>query len=207
MLASERNAKRRNKVLFDIDAIIDWDLSLINYYKHHQEKLNDKQKAYINKPMSDFKWMRMYGDIDAVSTLDAPVIDKEKLLPYAITTSMETLYKTYNGYNTGGIIKAKIRCNDQIEAQFIKKRMPRADVIISPREKIHSGDYSRIVVINANDALSFINDKVVDYMVCNVKLYMDPDIPGMVPKAVAVLLDIDGFTIAKMYTDVPDAVG
>ena len=47
MLASERNAKRRNKVLFDIDAIIDWDLSLINYYKHHQEKLNDKQKAYI----------------------------------------------------------------------------------------------------------------------------------------------------------------
>lgn len=208
MLASERNAKRRNKVLFDIDCIIDWDLTIINYYKHHQNKLDSKQKEFINQPMADIKWMRMYGDIDQLDELGADIaISKVDLIPYAITTSMETLYKTYNGYNVGTIIKAKIRCNDEIEAQFIKKRMPRADVLIAPRSKVHAGDYTRIILMNARDALEYINDKVIDYMICNVRLYMDKEMPEMPPRDVALLLDIDDFTIAKMYTDVPDAFG
>lgn len=196
------NDIRRNRILFDFESIVDLKLSYIKYYffSHTNPIIDDSQ-------LDGFKFNRMYVYQDPLSLIqiedrDSIDLDHPKM---PVFTGMKTLLEEYI---KSDLIKCRVLCKDEQQERIIKKAIPKANTIISSRDKIRVKNFARIILADQKQILEFKNPITVDFMVLNFRENFQEEDETLFDKDVLINAgDINQFTIAKAYPEIPDPVG
>lgn len=200
---SHDNAKR-NRVLFDFESIVDLKLSRIRKYL-----IEDCGKAIIdNGQMDIFKFNRMYVYQDPFDLI--PSIDKTEDISnpeYPVFTGMRLLADQYKNHSNS-LIDPVVLCRDQFQQRIIKNSIQNIKILVAPRDKIKTFNFARIVIGNPKDALEFRDPITVDFMVLNFRENFSEKDPMLLPVDVLIQVgDVNRFSIAKAYPEIPDPVG
>ena len=163
-------SKGANSVLFDFWSLIDKEITAIRYCMDNYPYFIDLDKLKCLS-IPNLEYQRMYGKVDLFNSLikireykdrEQEVIDmlftrdeKEILDPkYVFNTLMVNLINAYK--KTGnGVIKSTIRCDDEIQRDYILSVCKDANVIISERKDIDTTLYGRVIVSYYKDALEY----------------------------------------------------
>lgn len=196
------NDIRRNRILFDFESIVDLKLSYIKYYffSHSNPIIDDSQ-------LDGFKFNRMYVYQDPLSLIQIDDINSIDLdhpkLP--VFTGMKTLLEEYIN---SGIIKCRVLCKDEQQERIINEAIPKANTLISSRDKIRVKNFARIVLADQKHILEFKDPITVDFMILNFRENFYEEDETLIDKDVLINTgDINQFTIAKAYPEIPDPVG
>ena len=162
--------KGANSVLFDFWSLIDREITIIKYCMDKYPYFIDMDRLK-SLSIPNLEYQRMYGKVDLLNSLivvrefkdrELEVIDmlfsrdeKEILNPkYVFNTLMVNLINAYK--KTGnGVIKTTIRCDDDIQKDYVLSVCKDANVIISERKDIDTTLYGRVIVSYYKDALEF----------------------------------------------------
>ena len=162
--------KGANSVLFDFWSLIDREITIIKYCMDKYPYFIDMDRLK-SLSIPNLEYQRMYGKVDLLNSLivvrefkdrELEVIDmlftrdeKEILNPkYVFNTLMVNLINAYK--KTGnGVIKTTIRCDDEIQKDYVLSVCKDANVIISERKDIDTTLYGRVIVSYYKDALEF----------------------------------------------------
>ena len=162
--------KGANSVLFDFWSLIDREITIIKYCMDKYPYFIDMDRLK-SLSIPNLEYQRMYGKVDLLNSLivvrefkdrGSEVIDmlftrdeKDILDPkYVFNTLMVNLINAYK--KTGnGVIKTTIRCDDEIQKDYVLSVCKDANVIISERKDIDTTLYGRVIVSYYKDALEF----------------------------------------------------
>lgn len=190
---SLNNDKKRNRVLFDFEALIDMKISYLISYTDRRDSLED------------LKFRRMF---DNTSILDGLEIKQEDFdHPKRIVfTSMKTLLEEY--HNLNGEIISKVLCKDEYQERIIKHYFPWASVITAPRGKVNTLNFTRIILGDSAHTLEFTDPVTVDFLILAFRDNFSKEDADLLPKEVLIGIgDVNSFTIAKPYLEFQDPVG
>ena len=199
------NDKKRNRILFDFESIIDLKLSYIRKY------LIESGKAIIEEhQMDQFKFNHMYiyqDPLSLIPNLDRSSIDLDH--PEApVFTGMRKLLSVYLE-DPNKLINASVLCKDEQQQRIIKEFIPRANkILVAPRNKVKVLNFSRIILADPRQTLEFRNPITVDFMVLNFREnFSENDASLIDPEVLMKVCDVNKITIAKAYPDIPEPVG
>ena len=195
------NDKKRNRILFDFESIVDIKLSALRKYIIET----------TGYPVSDFelgthKFNRMHSMKDVLENIDTSTQDL--LHPeYPVFTSMQVLLNRFlRDYN--GMISPKVLCKDAIQQRIIKDSFPDVKVLMGTRDQVKTINFARIVVGEAKHILEFKNPITVDFMMLNYRENFTKDDPKVIDPEVLVRIgDVNKFTIVKTYPDIKEPMG
>ena len=184
--------KRRNRVLFDFESLVD---PVLSYYKYLVT--TDEKFKYS---MEELEFMRLYDDSILMKNYDKD----GKIIPHF--TSMIDLYKEF--INLGaGLIKPSVLCKNEKESQIIKNEIPTARILVGERNKIDINNFSRLVIGNLADLIQFKIPNRMDIMLLDFKCNYDED--GDIPNKAIVFVygDKNSFSIARAYSNIQNPEG
>ena len=199
------NDYKRNRVLFDFESIVDLKLSAIKKY------LIESGKAIIeDSQMNPFKFNRMYVYQDPLSLIGMKGKEDDLNLDHPeapVFTGMKHLAEVY--YNDPNkLIDPTVLCKDQFQQLIIKKSIPGIKTLVSTRKRIKTINFSRIVIAEPKHALDFTDPITVDFMVLNYREnFSENDMTLIDEKILIAICDVNKFTIAKAYPEIPDPEG
>lgn len=205
-----QNEKKRNRVLFDFESIVDVKLSYINHLKSIRTRPEGVDNMALRDSMENFKFRRMYVSTDIISSVfkDGKSPEDPNLLhpKNPIFTSMKLLVS--ESLNTGaGIIRPTVLCKDQFQERIIKNTIPSVRTLIGLRSQVKTINFSRIVLGDINHILDFKNPVTVDFMILNFRENMSEEDREIIGKVAFLYGDVNEFTIVKAYPEIEDPVG
>ena len=195
------NDKRRNRILFDFESIIDLKLSVI------RRKISEETGYPIQDfELSRYKRLRMFSIRNILEGIEYNEDDFYHP-KYPVFTSMKRLIERLQKEGSG-IVDPVVLCKDQIQQRIIKESIPNVKTLVGTRDKVKSLRFARIVLSDPNHALEFINPTTVDFMILNYREnFMESDDKMINPKILSLIGDVNTFTIAKAYPEIKDPVG
>jgi len=191
------NEYKKNRVLFDFESIVDLKLSYI--VSHNDIGTDD---------MEELKFRRMYDNSDALAQLLKDVDEEEYIHPkHPVFTGMRTLCDHYQN-DSNGLIHPKVLCKDEFQQRIIKESIPNVITVLGPRKNVKTIRFSRIVLADPKHALEFNNPVTVDFMVLNFRDNFSKNDPTLIDENIIFeVCDVNQFTIANAYPEIPDPVG
>ena len=198
---NSNNDKKRNRVLFDFESIVDLKLSAIR--KHITETTGYPIQDF---ELNRYKFERMYSDLEILNSIDTSTQDFYHP-EYPVFTSMRVLLNQY--LSTGnGIIYPKVLCKDSIQQRIIKDSFPEVKVLVGSRNQVKTINFARIIVGEAKQILEFKNPITLDFMMLNYRDNFTKEDMSIIDTDVLIKIgDINKFTIAKAYPEIEDPVG
>ena len=198
------NDYKRNRILFDFESIVDLKLSYIKKYlaDHGKIVLHDSQ-------LNALKFNRMYIYQDPLSLIE--IEDRQSINldnpEYPLFTGMKLLIEQYIK-KSNGLITPIVLCKDEFQQRIIKKSIPDVNTLIGSRDKVKTINFSRIVIADPKHCLEFRDPVTVDFMILNFRENFDKDNPDLLDKDVLIQIgDVNSFTIAKAYPEIPNPKG
>ena len=198
---SNNNDKKRNRILFDFESIVDIKLSAVR--KHVIETTGYPIQDF---ELAAYKINRMYSKRDILENIDTSTQDL--LHPeYPVFTSMQVLLNMFlRDYN--GMVSPKVLCKDAIQQRIIKDSFPEVKTLVGSRDQVKTINFARIVVGEAKHILEFKNPVTVDFMILNYREnFTDKDSSIIDPEVLVNVGDVNKFTIVKTYPDVKEPMG
>ena len=199
--SKSNNDKKRNRILFDFESIVDIKLSALR--KHIIET--------TGYPINDFelgtyKINRMYSMKDILEGIDVSTYDLFHP-EYPVFTSMRVLLNRFiRDYN--GMISPKVLCKDAIQQRIIKDSFPDVKTLVGTRDQVKTINFARIVVGEAKHILEFKNPITVDFMMLNYRENFTKEDPNIIEPEVLVRIgDVNKFTIVKTYPEIKEPMG
>lgn len=191
---NSNNDKKRNRVLFDFESIIDAKISYLISYTD------------TNTSLMELESRRLY---DEVSILDGIEVKQEDFdhPKRIIFTSMKNLLDKY--HEMASEIKPKVLCKDGYQERIIKHYFPWVSVITAPRSKVNTLHFTRVIIGDVYHTLEFTDPVTVDFMVLGFRENFSKEDPNLLPKEVLVQVgDVNTFTIVeKPFLNLEDPVG
>lgn len=207
---NKNNERKRNRVLFDFDSVVDVKLSYIYHLKSIRTRPENTDNLALREPMESFKFRRMYCSDDIIAS-----VFKEGKIPENINflhpknpifTSMKLLILEY--LKTGeGMIRPTVLCKDQFQERIIKNTIPGVRVLVGSRSQVKTINFSRIVLGDINHLLDFKDPVTIDFMILNFRENMSEEDREIIGKTAFLFGDVNSFTIAKAYPEIEDPVG
>lgn len=155
-----------NSILFDIDSIVDMEMTAIKYVSH-EWSYAVLDTAIIENNEISMKIKRSYRSSlfeDSLNTsyrgigLMQQVLDRDQKeifeSSHVSLTDLVSLLRAYKEAG-GGLIKATIRCDNEFQKQFISTLDRDISVIVQPRKDVDTSRYGRIIVGNCMKALEY----------------------------------------------------
>ena len=155
-----------NSILFDIDSIVDIEMTAIKYVSHEWTYAVSDTSIVENNEIS-MKIKRLYGPSlfeDSLNTsyrgigLMQQVLDRDQKeifeSSHVSLTDLVSLLRAYKEAG-GGLIKTTIRCDNEFQKQFISTLDRDISVIVQPRKDVDTSRYGRIIVGNCMKALEY----------------------------------------------------
>lgn len=186
------NDKKRNRVLFDFESIIDMKISYLISYTD------------TNESLEDLKFRRLY---DFSSILDGIEVNEEEYYhpKNIVFTSMMKLLDNYLEMED---IKVKVLCKDEYQERIIKKYFPKASTIKGTRDKVNWKNFTRIILGDCMHALEFKYPVATDFMILSFRDNFIPENAQLLPKDIlSKVADINTITIVNPYPEIPTPVG
>ena len=168
-----------NSILFDIDAIIDMEMTAIKYVVHEwpqtaistednncNDELRMKIKRIYGPSLFEDSLNSAYtglGLMDQILNRDQKEIFESE---YVSLTDIVSLLRAYKEAG-GGLIKTTIRCENEFQRQFISTLDRDISVIVQPRKEVDSSRYGRIVIGNCMKALEYELNEPKSILVLN----------------------------------------
>lgn len=167
-MQSEFSHNNSNIVLFDFWSLIDIRLTVLKYCIDKYPNYVDLDKA---KQLSipNLEYQRMYGKSDILSSLmkierfkndpDSLISlllksNEKDLLSHAFHTLMINLIAAYNKAGNGAI-RAIVRCDNEIQRDFVLSNIENTNTIICERSKVDTSVYGRVIVAHYKHAEEF----------------------------------------------------
>ena len=158
-----------NVVLIDFWALIDREITVIKYCMHKYPDFIDMDRLH-KLSIPNLEYQRMYGKEDLLCSLMK--IDQYKSNPFDLINSLfesdaSTLFNQYtfntlmvnlvSAYNkTGnGVVRAIIRCDDDIQRDYSRSIIKDANTIISKREDIDTSMYGRFITSHYKEMMEY----------------------------------------------------
>lgn len=198
---SNNNDKKRNRILFDFESLVDIKLSAVR--KHVIDTTGYPIQDF---ELATYKINRMYSNRDILENIDTSTQDL--LHPeYPVFTSMRVLLNTFlRDYNS--MVLPKVLCKDTIQQRIIKDSFPEVKTLVGSRDQVKTINFARIVVGEAKHILEFKNPITVDFMMLNYREnFTDKDPTIIDPDVLVAVGDVNKFTIVKTYPDVKEPMG
>lgn len=186
------NDKKRNRVLFDFESIVDMKISYLISYTD------------TNESLEDLKFRRLY---DFGSILDGIEVDEEDYYhpKRLVFTSM---MKLLNNYLAMEDIKVKVLCKDEYQERIIKRYFPKAPIIKGTRDKVNWKNFTRIILGDCRHTLEFKYPVATDFMILSFRDNFIPENAQLLPKEILTkVADINTITIVNPYPEIPTPVG
>lgn len=200
-MSTANNDKKRNRILFDFESIVDLKLSLI------KKKIYEKTGYPIQDfELSNYKFLRMYSEENILNDIE---YDNEEYYhpEYPVFTGMKILIESYQK-EAAGLIDIVILCKDGIQQRIIKESFKNVKTLVSGRDNVKTLNFARIVLASPKHTLEFRDPTTVDFMILNFREnFIESDITMIDPKIISMVGDINTFTIAKAYPDILDPNG
>ena len=195
------NDKKRNRVLFDFESIVDIKLSAIRKY------ITENTGYPIHEfEMGTQKYDRMFSLKDPLENIDTSTQDLFHP-EYPVFTSMKVLLHRFIT-DGNGIIVPKVLCKDTIQQRIIKDSIPEVKTLVGSRNQVKTINFARIVVGEAKHILEFNNPITVDFMMLNYRTNFTKEDPSIIDSDVLLKIgDVNAFTIVKAYPEVSEPVG
>ena len=157
-----------NSILFEFESIVDKELSIISYLiKRYSDvgglKLTEMKQTGLHRlkldriynPSSTLKsyMVNQDRDIDEWIRLFISNYEEEVLNEAAVFTDSLKLLEGYKEIGNG-VIKTTVRCDNKIEACFIRSKF-NIGTIIKDRKYLDSSNYGRFIFSNYKQALDY----------------------------------------------------
>lgn len=204
---SSNNDKKRNRVLFDFESLIDIKLS------YAVDCMKKKNKSLSDGDIQFLKTRRMYDSekdvLDGLIPEGETIESLDLLHPKGtlVFTGMQYLMNQYME-SSGGLIRCTVLCKDSIQERIIKDNFKNPRVLVADRNNVKTINFSRIVLGQAIHTLEFRNPVTVDFMILNFRENFDKYDIRLLPKDVLVKIgDVNTFSIVKTYPEISDPVG
>lgn len=199
-MSKNNNDKKRNRILFDFESIVDLKLSMI------KRKIFEKGYPIQDFELNEYKMKRMFINTDILNGIEYSY--DEYIHPdYPVFTGMKTLIEAYQKEATG-IIYPVVLCKDGFQQRIIKETFRNIKILVGSRDNVNTLNFSRIVLSELDHALEFKDPTTVDFMILNFRENFDKNNMELLnPEILAFLGDVNTFTIAKAYPEIKDPVG
>lgn len=204
-----------NSILFEFDSVVDKELSIIkllinqyseikglNLIKMRKTEINRLKKDRIYNPYGTLKTYFDDKDIDVDDWIKRFVEKREKdILDYAVQTDMSKLLKGYRDVGSG-VIKTAVRCNNKIEADYIKRNFG-TSVVMMDRKEINSSDYGRFIFSNYKQALDYDFKEPKSILILNFREnFTLEDNTLLIPELVISLGDINNIEVIPAFDNI-----
>lgn len=207
-----------NSILFDIDSVIDIEISYIKFMAHEYRDIAindfDKHKILYTKN-EDLEFERMYGTEDLFSSIILPTCkykssyekvfkllverDEEEVLKFAHFTAMKNLINAYRKAGDG-VIKTAILCENKTQKDFISKTFPNTPIEFCSRSEANMGKYTRLICGNYKHALEYNLEEPKSILIVNFREnFTENDITLLRPELVISLGDIHDIEVISAY--------
>ena len=199
--SKSNNDKKRNRILFDFESIVDIKLSAVRKY------ITESTGYPINDfELGTYKFNRMNSMKDVLDGID--ISEYDLLHPdYPVFTSMRVLLNRFMRDYTG-IISPKVLCKDAIQQRIIKDSFPNVKTLVGTRDQVKTINFARIVVGEAKHILEFKNPITVDFMMLNYRENFTKEDSSIIDPDVLIKIgDVNRFTIIKAYPDIQEPMG
>lgn len=186
------NDKKRNRVLFDFESIVDMKISYLISYTD------------TNESLEDLKFRRLY---DFSSILDGIEVNEEEY-HHPKNIVFTSMMKLLDNYLEMEDIKVKVLCKDEYQERIIKKYFPKAPTIKGTRDKVNWKNFTRIILGDCTHALEFKYPVATDFMILSFRDNFIPENAQLLPKDIlSKVADINTITIVNPYPEIPTPVG
>lgn len=204
-----------NSILFEFDSVVDKELSiiklLINQYseikglnltKMRETEIDRLKKDRIYNPYGTLKTYFDDKDIDVDDWINRFVEKREKdILEYAVQTDMSKLLKGYRDVGNG-VIKTAVRCDNKIEADYIKQNFG-TSVVMVDRKEIDASDYGRFIFSNYKQALDYNFKEPKSILILNFREnFTLDDNTLLIPELVISLGDINNIEVIPAFDNI-----
>ena len=169
-----------NSILFDIDSIVDMEMTAIKYVANEWGYTVQNSDDFIsdNDELKN-KFKRIFGPSLFESSLNKPYMgnnlmervlsrDQKEIFEsnYVSLTDLVALLRAYKEAG-GGLIKTTIRCDNEFQQRFISTLDRDIPTIVQPRKEVDTSRYGRIIVGNCIKALEYELNEPKSIVVAN----------------------------------------
>lgn len=213
-----------NSILFDIDSLVDIEISLLKYLvKEFRESATIDQFIDIGTLTclddNALMFKRMYGKEDLFKSFLIKPEDKDRYKEiihslferdqkfifdngYAFTTVITKLITAYKKAGNG-VIRTTVRCDNDYQKKFIEgKYHDSTTVIVRPRKEVDMGNYARVFVGQYTSALEYEYEEPKSIVLLNYMENFDPnDFTMLRPELVISLGDVNKIEIVSAFKD------
>lgn len=213
-----------NSILFDIDSLIDVEISLLKYLvKEFRESASIDQfidiRSLATLTDNDLMFKRMYSKEDLFKSFLVKPEDRDHYIEimkslferdqefifengYAFTTVITKLIPAYKKAGNG-LIRTTVRCDNDYQKKFIEDRYrDSTTVIVRPRKEVDMGNYARVFVGQYTSALEYEYEEPKSIVLLNYMENFDPnDFTMLRPELVISLGDVNKIEIVSAFKD------
>lgn len=212
-----------NSILIDISAILDIEISVIRFIINTSDFKEDPDFINrVNKINKDLKFARIFNTKGIIREVfhgpnDVYLTDHLKYLEdrdkfynskekeilsndnYFMITDIKYLISAYN--KTGnGTIKTTLRCDNNLQYDFLKTHFPDSTIIITPLESVDMNEYARIISGDYRNLLKVKYPGPKSIVITNFREnFTDEDISMLRPELIINLGDIHDIKVIPAY--------
>lgn len=205
-----------NSILFEFESIVDKELSIMKYLiKRYSNvgglKLTEMKETGLHRlkldriynPSSTLKtyMTNKDRDVDEWIKLFISNYEEEVLNEAAVFTDAVKLLDGYKEMGNG-IIKTTVRCDNKIEACFIKNKF-NTGTIIEDRKTLDSSNYGRFIFSNYKQALDYDFNEPKSILIQNFREnFTLEDSTLLKPELVISLGDINDINVIPAFDNI-----
>lgn len=214
-------SKGSNAILFEVDSVIDKEISVLNFIKHEYSDYYKDTSLFdmieiLSSTLESFKYFRINGISNLFYSLTKDVdyalsrnllnniyeqYEEEILDKYMVTTDMVSLIRAY-GKAGNGIVKSAIRCDTNKQQAVLQEMFPNANIIVAPRTSIDTDDYGRFIFGDCKNLFDYDFDKPKSILIMNFREnFSEDDITLLNPELVIRFGDIHSIEVISAYNN------
>ena len=184
-MISNKYHGKDNALLVEFDFVVDLDYALVQYFKEHCPKL--VMPKAMNLSEFDLRFLLMYRPVLNPLCILNPMVNLDEY--YSILTNTETRHELIESYSRpydtfnlmltyleqASSVYISILCDDEFEANHIKKLNHNLNVTIDKRSDILALDYSSIMMRSFFNVLEYGQIGGKHLFIANTKYNMDKE--------------------------------
>lgn len=198
------NDRKRNRILFDFESIVDVKLSHIYDLKKYHGIVKGVDLIALEDDIKEFKYRRIHVYEDPIKRIYGGHPPKDlnlHIMRNPVFTTMKTLAREYL-IKAAGLIYPTVLCKDRYQERIIKNSVGDIRTLIGSRSQVKTINFSRIVLGDINHLDEFKDPITVDFMILNFRENMMENDPMILKDIALKYSDVNSFTIANAYNDV-----
>lgn len=203
-----------NSVLIDFDAIVDYKIGLVRFFKRNEYRMEHLNKDYINNSTDRFRIDRIFNVEDIVKlALDQYAAQNyEELTKQFLNSEHEFDIYTFSTFtavyrmakvliSNSEVMKLTIYCRNKTQKQFIDIILPKANVILCDPKKVDLSVYGKLILGRIESLDEFNKPNMMNISIVGFRENFEKDNPkNLKLKYIATYGDTNEFTIVDSYT-------